>query len=99
KVTNLQPNEYGYGGAYYFPTDFRAAYHVPSGQTGTGQHIGITLWFKPPTDAALAAWGCDVTGHLIAAGASCPVTAYPYPSQAAGSLVLHAPSGASTMED
>jgi hypothetical protein len=41
----------------YYPQDFASAYHVKPlwnrYDTGTGQHIGITLWGPPPSSAAL----------------------------------------------
>lgn len=56
----------------YYPQDFANAYDVNplwnAGYTGSGQHIGITLWTVPPSDSTLSHFA-SVTG------ASAPTTA------------------------
>ncbi|MHB8595417.1 MAG: protease pro-enzyme activation domain-containing protein [Ktedonobacteraceae bacterium] len=53
----------------YFPQDFANAYNVNPlwnlGDNGTGEHIGITLWVVPPSDATLNQFSA-VTGATVA---------------------------------
>lgn len=53
KYSNGSPH----GSPPYYPQDFADAYDVNplwnAGDTGTGQHIGITLWETPPSDTTL----------------------------------------------
>src|SRR5579875_3604037 len=48
------------GRAPYYPADFANAYDVTplwnAGYTGSGQHIGITLWEAPPSSSTLSSW-------------------------------------------
>ncbi|GEM_PF-1132412 len=73
----------------YYPQDFANAYDVNplwnAGYTGSGEHIGITLWTVPPSDSTLQHWG-SVTG----AGAA---------TTANGRLQVIPVDGGSTMSD
>ncbi|HEY8686330.1 MAG TPA: protease pro-enzyme activation domain-containing protein, partial [Chloroflexota bacterium] len=65
-------NGTGHGSPPYYPEDFANAYDLNplwnAGYTGNGQHIGVTLWMAPPSDAEL--------GNFAAVtGASAPTTA------------------------
>ncbi len=57
----------------YYPQDFANAYDVnplwTAGDTGSGQHIGITLWTVPPSDTTLSHFG-SVTGASVATTAN-----------------------------
>lgn len=57
----------------YFPQDYANAYDVnplwKAGYTGAGQHIGITLWTVPPSDATLQSFG-SATGAAAATTAN-----------------------------
>jgi len=64
----------------YFPSDFRKAYHVPAGDTGSGQTVGIVMWCDPPSDNTLKTWG-RTTGSA-------------YPTRSVGSLVVTVEKGA-----
>lgn len=61
------------GTAPYYPQDFANAYDVNplwnAGDTGAGQHIGITLWTVPPTDSTLSAFASH-TGASVATTAN-----------------------------
>jgi len=72
----------------YYPSDYRAAYEVPAGETGAGQHIGITLDTLVPSDAALEKWAT-----VVGIGAS------DAPTQASGRLILHKVDGGNTSLD
>jgi len=62
-------NGKAHGVAPYFPQDFANAYNVNplwnAGYTGSGQHIGITLWTVPPSDSTLQHF-TSVTGAAVA---------------------------------
>jgi Pro-kumamolisin, activation domain len=53
----------------YYPQDFANAYDVNplwnAGYTGAGQHIAITLWESPPSDATLQRFN-SITGANVA---------------------------------
>ncbi len=66
----------------YYPSDYRAAYAVPSSETGHGQHIGVTLFDDPPSNHALTNWAKHVgLGSGLA------------PTTTSGRLVVHKVDG------
>jgi kumamolisin len=58
-----------HGVAPYYPQDFAQAYRVTplwnKSYTGSGQHIGLTLWTLPPSDTTLRRFK-SVTGAAVA---------------------------------
>ena len=66
-------NGSAHGQPGYYPQDFANAYDVNplwnAGYTGTGQHIGITLWTVPPSDATLQSFA-STTGAGVATTAN-----------------------------
>ena len=66
-------NGNAHGSPGYYPEDFAHAYDVTplwdAGGTGGGQHIGITLWTVPPSDATLQSFG-STTGAAVATTAN-----------------------------
>ncbi|MGH2447355.1 MAG: S53 family peptidase [Chloroflexota bacterium] len=84
-----QDNGTANGQPPYQPEDFAHAYDVTplwsAGDTGVGQHIGITLWEKPPSAQTLAAFASYT-------GASTATTAN-------GRLVVHSVDGGTTYGD
>jgi kumamolisin len=70
---HIATNGTAHGAAPYYPQDFANAYDVNSlwntGATGSGQHIGITLWTVPPSDTTLSHFG-TVTGASVATTAN-----------------------------
>jgi len=61
----------------YYPSDYRAAYGVPSSDAGAGQHIGITLFDDPPSNSSLTTWA-----DKVGLGATPPTTT-------SGRLIVH----------
>lgn len=70
---NTFGNGTGHASAPYYPQDFADAYDVnplwDGSYTGSGQHIGITLWTVPPSDTALSRFRND-TGASVATQAN-----------------------------
>jgi subtilase family serine protease len=57
---HLLSNGTARGSPAYYPQDFANAYDVNplwnAGYTGSGQHIGITMWMVPPSDTTLSSF-------------------------------------------
>lgn len=72
-ILNSGPNGKAHGAPAYYPQDFANAYDVNplwnAGYRGAGQHIGITLWNAPPSDAQLNSFG-TTTGAAVATQAN-----------------------------
>jgi subtilase family serine protease len=70
---HMSTNGTAHNATPYYPQDFANAYDVNSlwsaGDTGSGQHIGITLWTVPPSDTTLSHFG-SVTGAAVATTAN-----------------------------
>lgn len=67
--TGLSSNGSAHNTTPYYPQDIANAYDVgplwSGGYTGTGQHIGITMWSVPPSDTTLQHFG-STTGAAVA---------------------------------
>lgn len=70
---HIESNGIAHNSTPYYPQDFANAYDANSlwnaGYTGSGQHIGITLWTVPPSDATLQSFG-STTGAAVATTAN-----------------------------
>ena len=67
------PNGNAHGAPAYYPQDFANAYDVNAlwnaGDTGSNQHVAITLWETPPSDTTLQKFG-TTTGASVATTAN-----------------------------
>jgi len=70
---HVSSNGLAHGTPAYYPQDFANAYDVnplwTAGYSGSGQHIGITLWTVPPSDTTLQKFG-STTGASVATTAN-----------------------------
>lgn len=88
---SIQPlsNGTGHHAVPYYPQDFADAYDVNplwnAGYTGAGEHIAVTLWMVPPSDAELGRFA-GITGADV-------------PTRANGRLQVIPVDGASTKAD
>jgi len=85
----IQSNGAAHGAAPYYPQDFINAYDVNpllnAGYNGAGQHIGITLWTVPPSDATLQHFG-SITGAAVATTANGKLHVIPVDGGANGTV-------------
>jgi kumamolisin len=68
----LPTNGNAHGAPPYYPQDFANAYDVNplwnAGYTGTGQHIGITMWTVPPSDTTLSSFATRTSAGTATVG-------------------------------